>query len=31
MEKQELHDMCKTIIELNKQRYVIVKDEIKKS
>ena len=30
MEKQELHDMCKTIIELNKQRYVIVKDEIEK-
>ena len=30
MEKQELHDMCKTIIELNKQRYVIAKDEIEK-
>ena len=30
MEKQELHDMCKTIIELNKQKYVIVKDEIEK-
>ena len=30
MEKQELHDMCKTIIELNKQRYIIVKDEIEK-
>lgn len=30
MEKQELYDMCKTIIELNKKRYVIVKDEIEK-
>lgn len=30
MEKQELYDMCKTIIELNKQRYVIIKDEIEK-
>lgn len=29
MEKQELYDMYKSIIELNKQRYVIVKDEIK--
>ena len=28
MEKQELYDMCKSIIELNKQRYVIIKDEI---
>ena len=28
MEKQELYDMCKSIIDLNKQRYVIVKDEI---
>lgn len=28
MEKQELYDMCKTIIDLNKQRYVIIKDEI---
>lgn len=30
MEKQELHDMCKTIIDLNKQKYVIVKSEIEK-
>lgn len=30
MEKQELYDMCKTIIDLNKQKYVIVKDEIEK-
>lgn len=29
MEKQELYDMCKNIIDLNKQRYVIIKDEIK--
>ena len=28
MEKQELYDMCKTIIDLNKQRYVIIKEEI---
>ena len=28
MEKQELYDMCKNIIDLNKQRYVIIKDEI---
>lgn len=28
MENQELHDMIKTVIDLNKQRYVIVKDEI---
>lgn len=28
MEKQELYDMCKSIIDLNKQRYVIVKDKI---
>lgn len=28
MEKQELYDMCKSIIELNKQRYVIIKNEI---
>ena len=28
MEKQELYDMCKSIIDLNKQRYVIIKDEI---
>ena len=28
MEKQELYDMCKTIIDLNKQWYVIIKDEI---
>lgn len=30
MEKQELYDMCKTIIDLNKQKYVIVKAEIEK-
>ena len=30
MEKQELYDICKTIIDLNKQKYVIVKDEIEK-
>ena len=28
MEKQELYDMCKNIIDLNKQRYVIIKNEI---
>ena len=28
MEKQELYDMCKSIIDLNKQRYVIIKNEI---
>ena len=28
MEKQELYDMCKNIIDLNKQRYVIIKAEI---
>ena len=28
MEKQELYDMCKSIIDLNKQRYVIIKDDI---
>lgn len=28
MENQELYDMCKIIIDLNKQKYVIVKDEI---
>ena len=28
MEKQELYDKCKSIIDLNKQRYVIIKDEI---
>ena len=28
MVKQELYDMCKSIIDLNKQRYVIIKDEI---
>ena len=28
MGKQELYDMCKSIIDLNKQRYVIIKDEI---
>ena len=30
MEKQELYDMCKSIIELHKQRYTIVKSEIEK-
>lgn len=30
MEKQELYDMCKSIIELHKQRYAIVKFEIEK-
>ena len=28
MVKQELYDMCKSIIYLNKQRYVIIKDDI---
>ena len=28
MERQELYDMCKNIIDLNKQRCVIIKDEI---
>ena len=28
MVRQELYDMCKSIIDLNKQRYVIIKDEI---
>lgn len=28
MEKQELYDICKNIIDLNKQRYIIIKDEI---
>lgn len=28
MEKQELYDICKSIIDLNKQRYVIIKDDI---
>ena len=28
MEKQELCNMCKSMIDLNKQRYVIIKDEI---
>ena len=28
MKKQELYDMCNNIIELNKQRYVIIKAEI---
>ena len=28
MEKKELYDICKNIIDLNKQRYVIIKDEI---
>ena len=28
MEKQELYDMCKSIIDLNEQRYVMIKDEI---
>ncbi len=30
MKKQELYDMCKIIIDLDKQKYVIVKDEIEK-
>ncbi len=29
-ERKELYDMCKTIIDLNKQKYVIVKNEIEK-
>ena len=28
MEKQELYDMFKTVINLNRQRYIIIKDEI---
>ena len=28
MEKQDLYEMCKSIIDLNKQRYVIIKNEI---
>ena len=28
MEKQELYDMCKSIIDLNKQIYVIIKNQI---
>ena len=28
MENKELYDMCKAIIDLNKQRYIIVKSEI---
>ena len=28
MEKQELYDICKSIIDLNKQRYAIIKEEI---
>ena len=28
MVKQELYDMCKSIIDLNKQRYVIIKNDI---
>ena len=28
MRKQELYDICKSIIDLNKQRYVIIKDDI---
>lgn len=28
MEKQELYDIYKNIIDLNKQRYIIIKDEI---
>ena len=28
MEEQELYDMCRNILDLNEQRYVIVKDEI---
>ena len=28
MVRQELYGMCKSIIDLNKQRYVIIKDEI---
>lgn len=30
MEKQELYNMCKIIIDLNKEKYVIVKAEIEK-
>lgn len=30
MEKQELYDMCKTVIDLNKQEYEVIKDEIEK-
>lgn len=30
MEKEELYNMCKSIIDLNKQRYAIVKSEIEK-
>ncbi len=30
MEKQELYDMCKTIIDLNKQKYEVIKDEIER-
>lgn len=30
MEKQELYDMCKTIIDLNKQKYEVIKYEIEK-
>ncbi len=30
MGKQELYDMCKTIIDLNKQKYKVTKDEIEK-
>ncbi len=30
MEKEELYNMCKYIIELHKQRYAIVKSEIEK-
>lgn len=28
MERQELYDMCKSIRDLNKQKYVIIKNEI---
>lgn len=30
LKKEELYDMCKSIIDLNKQRYEIVKYEIEK-
>ena len=30
MEKEELYNMCKSIIDLHKQRYAIVKSEIEK-
>ena len=30
MEKEELYNMCKSIIDSNKQKYVIVKAEIEK-